>query len=208
MLYMFDGHNLFLDADATFGKYLGLKEFLDHWWKRLIVVGMECAHDNRNRCWTLAHNGTLFNGALTDAFESEQQGQTDSERILLYLIHSINMQQDALGHPLLPVERFPLIEGEVQRLAQGNKLNLLFWDSEYLYVHSNYANTLHFKVLDNNGIMFSTHPLSDGGWQPLPFRRLLVYQAGQEVYRGQLISQEYFDPEEFYEYKNVDFASL
>lgn len=46
VLYMFDGHNLFFDSDATFGKSLGLKEFLDGWWKRLIVVGMECAKDN------------------------------------------------------------------------------------------------------------------------------------------------------------------
>ena len=46
VLYMFDGHNLFFDSDATFGKSLGLKEFLDNWWKRLIVVGIECAHDD------------------------------------------------------------------------------------------------------------------------------------------------------------------
>ena len=49
VLYMFDGHNLFYDSDATFGKSLGLKEFLDGWWKRLIVVGIECAHDDGTR---------------------------------------------------------------------------------------------------------------------------------------------------------------
>lgn len=49
VLYMFDGHNLFFDADATFGKSLGLKEFLDSWWKRLIVVGIECAKDDWTR---------------------------------------------------------------------------------------------------------------------------------------------------------------
>lgn len=49
VLYMFDGHNLFFDYDATFGKSLGLKEFLDGWWKKLIVVGIECAHDDGTR---------------------------------------------------------------------------------------------------------------------------------------------------------------
>ena len=49
VLYMFDGHNLFFDGDATFGKSLGLKEFLDGWWKKLIVVGIECAHDDWTR---------------------------------------------------------------------------------------------------------------------------------------------------------------
>lgn len=49
VLYMFDGHNLFYDSDATFGKSLGLKEFLDNWWKGLIVVGIECAKDDWTR---------------------------------------------------------------------------------------------------------------------------------------------------------------
>ena len=45
-LYMFDGHNLFYDGDATYGTCLGLKEFLDGYRKKLIVVGMEpCLND-------------------------------------------------------------------------------------------------------------------------------------------------------------------
>ena len=49
VLYMFDGQNLYLDRDATFGKSLGLKDFLDRWGKKLIVVGMECAGQNLDR---------------------------------------------------------------------------------------------------------------------------------------------------------------
>lgn len=49
VLYMFDGQNLFYDGDATFGKSLGLKEFLDNYWKKLIVVGIECAGDDLTR---------------------------------------------------------------------------------------------------------------------------------------------------------------
>ncbi|MBR4214290.1 MAG: hypothetical protein IKR94_03130 [Bacteroidales bacterium] len=49
VLYMFDGHNLFFDSDATFGKSLGLKEFLDNYWKKLIVVGIECAKEDWKR---------------------------------------------------------------------------------------------------------------------------------------------------------------
>jgi predicted alpha/beta superfamily hydrolase len=44
VLYMFDGHNLFFDWDATFGKSLGMKEFLDHWNKKMIVVGIACSY--------------------------------------------------------------------------------------------------------------------------------------------------------------------
>lgn len=49
VMYFFDGHNLFFDADATYGKCWGLKEFLDHWEKDMIVVGMECSHTGNHR---------------------------------------------------------------------------------------------------------------------------------------------------------------
>ena len=31
VMYFFDGHNLFFDWDATYGKSWGLKDFLDRW---------------------------------------------------------------------------------------------------------------------------------------------------------------------------------
>ena len=49
VMYFFDGHNLFLNEDATYGKSWGLKEFLDTWEKRMIVVGIECGHDGEER---------------------------------------------------------------------------------------------------------------------------------------------------------------
>ena len=49
VLYFFDGHNLFSDADATYGKSWGLKDFLDRWDRKLIVVGIECGHEGEER---------------------------------------------------------------------------------------------------------------------------------------------------------------
>lgn len=49
VMYFFDGHNLFFDHDATYGKSWGLKEFLDHWEKKLILVGIECSHEGNQR---------------------------------------------------------------------------------------------------------------------------------------------------------------
>ena len=31
VMYFFDGHNLFFNEDATYGKSWGLREFLDGW---------------------------------------------------------------------------------------------------------------------------------------------------------------------------------
>lgn len=49
VMYFFDGHNLFFNEDATYGKSWGLKEFLDGWDKDIIVVGIECGHDGYER---------------------------------------------------------------------------------------------------------------------------------------------------------------
>ena len=49
VMYFFDGHNLYYNEDATYGKSWGLKEFLDGWEKKMIVVGIECGHDGEER---------------------------------------------------------------------------------------------------------------------------------------------------------------
>ena len=49
VMYFFDGHNLYRDQDATYGKSWGLEEFLNRWGKEMIVVGMECGHEGKER---------------------------------------------------------------------------------------------------------------------------------------------------------------
>ena len=49
VLYMFDGHNVFFDSDATYGKCWGMKEYLDRTQKELIVVAVECNHEGNGR---------------------------------------------------------------------------------------------------------------------------------------------------------------
>lgn len=49
VMYFFDGHNLFSDAEATYGKSWGLADFLARWEKPIIIVGMECSHEGNNR---------------------------------------------------------------------------------------------------------------------------------------------------------------
>lgn len=49
VLYMFDGHNLFFDRTATYGKCWGLKKFLDQHRIPLVVIGQDCNHTGDNR---------------------------------------------------------------------------------------------------------------------------------------------------------------
>ena len=48
VLYMFDGHNVFFNEHATYGKSWGMGEYLDAHETPLIVAAVECNHDPDN----------------------------------------------------------------------------------------------------------------------------------------------------------------
>ncbi len=166
-------------------------------------------HDNMGRCWTLAHNGTIFNSPELEKYRDYQEGQTDSERILFHIVATIDVAQSSARRPLTFEERFTLLDGLVYHLSHDNKINLLIWDNEVMYVHSNYADTLNYKQLSNGTIIFSTLPLEDDGtWHLVDFRRLLAYKNGKLVARGVHTTVEYISPERDWEYKNIDYSYL
>ena len=49
VMYMFDGHNVFFDEDATFGKSWGMAKYMRESKKELIIVGVECNHEGNRR---------------------------------------------------------------------------------------------------------------------------------------------------------------
>lgn len=49
VLYMFDGHNLFCDEVATYGKCWGLMDYLDRTGTKIIVAAPECNHEGDMR---------------------------------------------------------------------------------------------------------------------------------------------------------------
>ena len=49
VMYMFDGHNVFFDSDATYGKSWGMNKFMEESKKELSVVGVECNHEGNRR---------------------------------------------------------------------------------------------------------------------------------------------------------------
>ena len=48
VLYMFDGHNVFFDSDATYGKCWGMKEYMDQTKTQMIIAAVECNHSPNN----------------------------------------------------------------------------------------------------------------------------------------------------------------
>ena len=49
VMYMFDGHNVFFDADATYGKSWGMNSYMAWTRKPLIIVAVECNHEGNGR---------------------------------------------------------------------------------------------------------------------------------------------------------------
>ncbi len=48
VLYMFDGHNVFFDEDATYGKSWGMTEYMDFTETQMIIAAVECNHSPDN----------------------------------------------------------------------------------------------------------------------------------------------------------------
>lgn len=49
VMYMFDGHNVFFDEDATYGTSWGMADYLQEHPKELIIVAVECNHEGNRR---------------------------------------------------------------------------------------------------------------------------------------------------------------
>lgn len=133
--------------------------------------------------WMMAHNGAIFNDALISGYDRVSQGETDSERVMLFLLDVLDTAALRAGGHLGFEERFKVLASAVEKLSNGNKLNLIFDDGEYTYVHTNTVeNTLHMRLLDESSAAFSTVPLDGSGWAPIPQRCLIAVKDGQIVH--------------------------
>ncbi len=139
--------------------------------------------DASGRQWTLIHNGTIYSGTQLAKYLDRQVGDTDSERIFLYLLDKINKAVSDKDAPLTAKERFNVINALVQELSPRNKLNLLIYDGELFYAHKNMQDTLYIKEI-KEGVVISTTPLDEDVWQPFPMTELGAFKDGERVFTG------------------------
>jgi glutamine amidotransferase len=163
--------------------------------------------DSTGRRWTFIHNGTIFDYGKLNKYCAIQSGDTDSERILLYILDEINENVKKKGQALEPKERFLLLDGIISDMSKGNKLNLLLYDGEYTYVHTNYRDSLYY-LKGEERIIFSTQPLSDEDWKPVDFTTLLVYRNGEKVFSGTNHGNEYQENAENIKFLYQAFSNL
>ena len=163
--------------------------------------------DSCGRRWGLIHNGTIFDYPPLSPYQYEQAGETDSERILLYLVDMVSRRQTSARRPLEAEERFELLDSLISDMSRGNKLNLIIYDDELMYVHTNYADSLY--VCENGEkAVFCTEPLKKGHWEPVTFTALTAYRDGKCVMKGQPHGNEYIDNDDDLKYLFLNFANL
>lgn len=146
--------------------------------------------DASGRTWTMAHNGTIFHSALLDPYRQTQEGSTDSERILCHIIHEMSEAGQTDQE-----QRFRILDRIILNIAEHNKVNLLVFDGDTLYVHTNMKDTLFYSEREG-AVLFATVPLDDGIWSPVPMMRLLAYRNGVLAAVGTQHSFEYFKPDQ------------
>ena len=158
------------------------------------------ARNADQREWTFAHNGTIFESEELKPYADIQNGSTDSERIFLYILDQNNGVADAAS-------RFKIMDSIAVRLSDKNKLNLVAFDGEYLYVHKNEAGTMYYK--DHEGYIFiATKPLDDGVWEEVPINRLHVFKDGELVFEGTVHDHTYVYDEKQMQMHYMGFAGL
>lgn len=163
--------------------------------------------DLKGRRWTLVHNGTIFDYWQLDKYFKLQDGDTDSERILMYIVDSVNNKIREIGREPKSKERFALLDEIISDMAKGNKLNMLLYDGEYTYVHTNYKNSLYYLEKEDS-VLFSTQPLSKEEWKAVPFTTLLGYRNGKMIFTGTDHGNEYLDNEENTRFLYQTFSNL
>ena len=96
---MFDGHNLFFDEEAAFGKSWGMKEYLENNDTQLIVVGIQCSFEGNERMseyspYDLNYDGEFIEGkgdkyldwminVIKPMIDSEYRTKTDKKNTLI-----------------------------------------------------------------------------------------------------------------------------
>ena len=123
VLYMFDGHNVFFDEDATYGKSWGMAEFVEETHLPLIIAAVECNH-NPDNGRLKEYSPFTFDDPKFGHIPG--RGRTTME----WLVHEFKPYIDE-NYPTIPDREFTFIAGS----SMGG-LMTLYAVTEYNHVFS------------------------------------------------------------------------
>lgn len=137
--------------------------------------------------WSMIHNGILFNEQLSASYGSVENGETDSERAMLFFIDCLDEATLRNGDALTDDQRFHVLASAVAQFSNLNRLNVIMDDGTYTYVHTNTdIVTLRYRTFQETGTaVIATTPLGDPSeyeeWKPVPQYRLVAFRDGRIV---------------------------
>ena len=152
--------------------------------------------DDNNRSWMLIHNGTIFDYPKLNDYIGKEKGNTDSERILLYIIDKVNEFERDKGRLSTIKERFNLLTDIVADLSKNNKLNLMFYDGDLTYIHSNMGDSLYYLKDDESFLVASTPLTDDENWKPVELNKLFGLIDGNIIFESEEHENEFILTEE------------
>ncbi|MBR6816015.1 MAG: alpha/beta hydrolase [Clostridia bacterium] len=103
VLYMFDGHNVFFDEDATYGKSWGMAEFAEESALPMIIVAVECNHSPEHG---RLQEYSPFTFDMKDGIRVVGRGRTTMD----WLVHKLKPVIDA-HYPTLPERKYTFLAG-------------------------------------------------------------------------------------------------
>ena len=147
--------------------------------------------DNYNRTWMLIHNGTIFEYPELDKYRENEKGDTDSERILLYIIDKINDFETVKGSPSTIRERFNLLSDIITDMSKSNKLNIMIFDGDLTYIHTNMKESLHYLKF-KDGFLISSTPINDDeNWKEVELNKVFGLVDGKIVFESKRHDNEF-----------------
>ena len=152
--------------------------------------------DDNNRSWLLIHNGTIFDYPKLDEYKDKEKGDTDSERILLYIIDKVNEYEKNKGGLSTIKERFNLLNDIIVDLSKNNKVNLMIYDGDLTYIHSNMRDSLYYLKNDEGFLVASTPLTDDEGWKPVELNKLFGLIDGNIIFESEEHQNEFILTEE------------
>lgn len=158
--------------------------------------------DKNGRLWILMHNGTIFDFPELDKYCEVEEGDTDSERILLYIIDKINKKTNLNNH-----KRYILISKIITDLSKENKINIMINDGEMTYIHSNMKDSLYY-LSKNNSIIVASSPLNDENWQPVELNKIFAIKDGEIVFESEKHDYEFIFTEKHEKFIKENLESI
>jgi glutamine amidotransferase len=144
----------------------------------------------------LIHNGTIFDYPELDKYKDKENGDTDSERILLYIIDKVNEFERNKGGLSTIKERFNLLNDLIVDLSRNNKVNLMIYDGDLTYIHSNMRDSLYYLKNDEGFLVASTPLTDEEGWKPVELNKLFGLIDGNIIFESGEHQNEFILTEE------------